>query len=391
VKPTRSIALVVSASIVMCLLGGGLAVKVGAAENGFREVVVFSEVLALVLDNYVDPTDANVLLEGAFEGMLAGLDPHGAYLTPTELAQWKAFRGEGLSAAGFSVLRAGRALQVVAVEAGSSAERAGLAVGDQIRSIDDHPVRDLSLDQSWRRILGAPGSVVTLDVFHATGALRRGRLEIVRGPRVAPAHELRVDRGIAVLRVHELRVLNAAELARELGALQERGVEQLLIDLRNVADADPRAAALLAGLVGKGGVLLQLKSRSGEIVEAVESPVGAAWKGGLTVLVNGATAGGAEALASLVRSDFGGTVLGEATYGLGAEPTLYEMEDGSGLLVSAARWETPGGGRWHGDGLEPDEAVSGQGADYAARLADQLEKAVAQVAARAAAPAPEDA
>jgi carboxyl-terminal processing protease len=99
----------------------------------------------------------------------------------------------------------------------------------------------------------------------------------------------------------------------------------------------------------------------------------------VTALVNGATAGSAEALAGLIQADLGGRVLGETTYGLGAEARLYELGDGSGLLVSAAVWETAAGARWNADGIEPDEVIRGQGADYEARQADQLETALESV------------
>ena len=65
-KPNRSVPLVVSASLVLFLLGGGLAVKVGAEDNSFHQVVVFSEVLSLALDNYVDPLEVEGLLEAAY-------------------------------------------------------------------------------------------------------------------------------------------------------------------------------------------------------------------------------------------------------------------------------------------------------------------------------------
>ena len=158
-KPTRTIPLLLSVSLVLFLLGGGLAVKVGAEENSYHQVVIFSEVLSLVLDNYVDPVEAEKLLNGAYEGMLGGLDAHGAYLTPEELVEWKAYKGAGLADPGISVLQAGRSLQVVAVRPGSSAAEAGVEPGDQIRKVDGRAVREMSLDQSWRLIRGAEGRV----------------------------------------------------------------------------------------------------------------------------------------------------------------------------------------------------------------------------------------
>jgi C-terminal processing protease CtpA/Prc len=54
-------------------------------------------------------------------------------------------------------------------------------------------------------------------------------------------------------------------------------------------------------------------------------------------------------------------VYGETTYGLGAEPRLFELPDGSGLLVSAMLWEAAGGGGWNADGIAPDRALRLEG------------------------------
>jgi carboxyl-terminal processing protease len=376
-KPTRSIALLISVALVLFLIGGGLAVEVGAEENSFHQVVIFSEVLSLVLDNYVDPLEAERLLQGAYEGMLAGLDARGAYLTPEELAAWKNAGDEGdLYDPGLSVLRAGHALQVVAVDPGSPAEEAGLKVGDQIRNIDGRPIRGLSLDQAWRLIRGARGSAVRLDVLHSSEGFRREEMELARAPRTSRPFDLRVERGIAVLRILDPRRIVPGPLAEELDDVHSRGVGSLLVDLRNVADTDPRGVGPAAGLFS-AGPLLHLKDRTGKLLESVESEgAGAAWQGTIAVLVNGATAGSAEAFASVVQSELGGKIVGEATYGLGAEAKLYEMGDGSGLLISAAQWETAGGGSWNGKGVEPDEVIRGRGADYEARQDDQLEQAL---------------
>jgi carboxyl-terminal processing protease len=376
-KPNRSVPLLVSTLLVLFLLVGGLAVKVGAEDNSFHQVVVFSEVLSLVLDNYVDPLEAERLLRSAYEGMLAGLDPHGAYLTPEELAEWKAFDASGLADPGLSVLRAGRSLQVVSVVEGSSAEAAGIEMGDQIRAVDGRPVRDLSIDQSWRMILGAPGSTVKLDLLRSSDGFKREEVELERSRRKARPFTLEVEeRGIAVLRLHDLARVDPESLAEELGDVRSRGVDRLLIDLRNVADIDPRAVAATAGLFSSGSLLV-LKDREGEVLESVESEgAGNAWGGSIAVLVNGATAGSAEALAGLIQEDLGGTVLGEATYGLGAEAKLYEMEGGVGLVVSAASWETAKGASWNGEGIAPDEEIRGRGTDFEGRLSDQYEQAL---------------
>jgi len=215
-----------------------------------------------------------------------------------------------------------------------------------------------------------------LDVLQASEGFRRKELELVRAESTSRAYDLSVDRGIGILRVFDMSRLPVEELAEELDDVRSRGVQGILIDLRNVADTDPRGAVSAMGLFS-GERELRLKDGKGNVVDSIVGKrESAAWSGSIATLVNGATAGSAEALAALIQSDLGGQVLGEATYGLGSEAKLYEMEGGSALLVSAALWETTSGARWNGAGVEPDEVIRGSGNDYEARQADQFRQAL---------------
>jgi len=379
-RTNRFVLLSVSVLVVVFLLGGGLMVRVGAAESSYRQAVLFAEVLSLVMENYVDPVEAHQLLVGAYEGMLGGLDPNGAYLSPEEVAEWKKERPAGWVGAGLTVLKAGRMVQVVAVDVGSSADDAGVQVGDQIRRIDGRPTRDLSLAQSRRLLEGPPGSRVTLDLLRpADGFSREDGVELIRQARHGHSYDLQVRDDVVVLRPLTLHDVELDALSAELAEVAKRGIDQLLLDVRNLADGGPRDAAALAGLfVGEG--TLQLRDPSGRLVDTVR--VGSdhpAWKGDVAVLTNGATADGGEALAVLVRSGRHAKLFGESTYGLGAEARLYELEDGSGLLVSSVLWEADGGKRWNGDGVEPDEVVEGQGDAYADVVRDQLDRVLERV------------
>ena len=94
----------------------------------------------------------------------------------------------------------------------------------------------------------------------------------------------------------------------------------------------------------------------------------------LSVLVNSATAGGAEALAQMLQTEREATIYGESTFGLGAEPELLELDNGAALLVSVALWETVSGDGWNGDGIDPDREVNGEGREIAEAEADQLKQ-----------------
>ena len=136
-KLKRPLLLVASASMVLLLLGGGLAAKVGVSDSPYRQSALFAEVLQLILDNYVDPVESGELLSGAYEGMLGGVDAHGAFLTADELKAWRAERPRNPGDPGCSVLKSGSGLQVVALDPGSPADTAGVKIGDQILNVLD--------------------------------------------------------------------------------------------------------------------------------------------------------------------------------------------------------------------------------------------------------------
>jgi carboxyl-terminal processing protease len=376
-KTSRPLLLFASAVMILLLLGGGFAMRVAATESSYRQAVLFAEVLSRVLETYVDPVEVEQLLEGAYEGMLSGLDPNGAYLTAEEVGEWKLTRKAPQVDPGFTMLKHGRTLQIAAVNPGSPAADAGIIARDHIRSIDGQLVRDLSLEQSRKLLHGGAGSEVTVELLHPADAFRREELQLVRKAGAGRGYDLSVQRGTAVLALHALGDVKRQELSEELDDVRSRGIDRLLLDLRNLADGEPRQVGLYAGMFADGKDL-QLRDRSGRLVETVESPEsGQLWPGSLSVLVNGATAGGAEALALLIQDAEQGLIYGEETYGHGAEAKLFELEDGSGLLVSASVWETVSGERWNIDGVKPDQVVNGEGEDFGAALADQLERVLA--------------
>ncbi len=375
---SRVVLLTASATIVVVLLAGGLGLRVGAAETSYGKVILFSEVLSLVLDNYVDPVAADELITGAYESMLSGLDAHGAYLTPDEVAQWKATPDIASAGPGLAVLKAYGALQVVAVEEGSTADTAGIEAGDQIRTIDGVSLRDLSLEQGLKLLNGPEGTMVTLGLLHPRGEVLRESIDVERRSPSAPAHEIEVVKGAAVLTVRDLARLDEDKLRSDLDGARGEGASALLVDLRNLVEPDNRFGAALVALL-RDRTPLQLKDKDGKVIESLQRD-GAGrelWTGSLGLLTNGATAGAAEAAVALLR-DQGVRVYGEETFGLGAEPKLFELPDGSGLLVSAHIWETDAGTRWNGEGLSPDEEISVEGRAFEAAFEEQRNRAVDQ-------------
>jgi carboxyl-terminal processing protease len=371
-KSSRYVLLSTSIVLAVAMLGSGMAVRVGADDGSYKETVKFAEILSTVMDYYVDELDSGDLMKGAYEGMLGGLDANGAYLTPAEVGRWQSGK-TGAAGPGISILKVGRGVQVVAVAAGSPAAEAGVEIGDHLRLVDSRPTRDLSLLQARRLLQGDPGTEVSLEVLRPGADFESLQFSLVRQVPMDRGYSIDVERGVAVLKITAPGRLDRDEMIVELDDLRSRGVSQLLIDLRNSSEYGPRDITALAGCLGADSEL-RLRDSKGRVVETLTPATGCqAWTGEIALLINGATAGAAEALTRWIHVPEA-SVFGEASYGLGAEPKLYELEDGAGLLVSSARWETIDGESWNETGIEPDTVVEGEGEEYADVQQDQLAK-----------------
>jgi carboxyl-terminal processing protease len=371
----RIVLIVASCLVLVLLAGGGVALRVGAADGSYRDVVLFSEVLSLITDNYVDAVDSEGLLEGAYDGMLSSLDPNGAFLSPEEVRQWKR-PDKGSADPGIIGVKMHGSLSVVFVARDSPAEDAGIVPGDQIRQIGERPVRSLSQEQARRMLRGEPGSSVRIEVLHPMDDFAREELDLQRVPRAYAPYELKVVEGVALLEMRDLARLDVDALAEELDDVRSRKIERLLVDLRVASEGSPRDAARVVEMFATGP-LFRLTDRSGRAVETIDAkrsePV---WSGKVGILVNSLTAGGAEGAALALKSTRDAAVYGETTYGLGAEPELFELPDGSGLIFPTGIWETASGDRWNGTGIEPDHPLRIEGTELREIEEERLRQAL---------------
>ena len=386
-KHSRVALLIVSTVLVLLLVGGGLAFRAGATDKSFHQVSRFEEVFDLVQQNYVDPVNAETLLEGAYEGLLGGLDVNGTYLTPKEVEEWAGPAPDSADP-GILVLKSYGALQVVRVVPGSPAEAAGIERGDQIRRVDGRVLRDVSLEQAVRMLRGKPGSTVTLGLLRLQEGLEREDLAVKRARRTEPPFRLDLHDDTAVLTVNDLGRLVQADLLDALRDPRTKRAARLLLDVRDVVEGTPREAGPLLSLFVSGEIL-RLKEHGGRVIETLSAGKGDTppWSKPVAVLVNGATTGGAEAVARVLQGHRGASVYGESTYGVAAESKLFRLSGGAGFLLPVFLWETVTGATWEGDGVKPDVVLTAERNKEAA--AEQLRRAVEEFgkAARSGGPA----
>lgn len=348
-----AVALVSTLLVGYVLLGNLLGRVLG--DTTYGQLSVFNEVVRFVIDAYVDPVNLDRLMAGARIGLTDALDAESTYLEPED---WKAYQQpakEGDADIGLVLTRRYGYLAVVAPRPDSPAERAGVKSGDYVKTIDGRHTRGVSLPIGERILLGAPGSVVKLEL------LRPGvdpiDVQVVRERlQPQPAKGRVLAEGPGYLKVAEVGPRTADEVRDELLALRRGGAPSLVLDLRDAAFGVPAEGVGLAAVFMQGGVVTKVVGRRIDEESLSADPKKTAWALPLAVLVDAGTAGPAEIVAAAMK-DAGHAVIGQRTSGHAPIQRLLPLSEG-GLVLTIARYVSPKGDVIHGRGVEPTVPVS---------------------------------
>lgn len=352
----RLIVLGVSIPVIAFAIIGGFMSRAMAREDSFAHLRIFSEVLNLIMSNYVEDVNVDRVMQGAMHGLADGLDPDSAYLTPDQLKSYTRADKPALNETGIELTRQ-YYLRVIAARDGSAAAKAGVRPGDYVRAIDGESTRDMSVIEGLRRLSGKPGTKVTLTVLRGNAA-EPHELAIVREA-VAPlgAKGRIAAAGTGYVRIAEFAANTPAEIKREVDALSKQGAQRLVVDLRGTAFGDVETGLAAARLFVKSGTLIIRRDRTQERQTVTATPGDGTIAMPVALLTDNGTSGAAEVFAGALTGNKRASLVGERTLGRAAKQRLVKLPDGSALVLTHLLYLTASGGVINENGLPPDIAV----------------------------------
>ncbi|MBE0696201.1 MAG: PDZ domain-containing protein, partial [Anaerolineaceae bacterium] len=137
-----------------------------APQNTEELFAPFWEVWDLAQKEYVDqPVDQEQMMRGAIRGMLESLgDQHTSYMDPEQYRQANIEMQGDYEGIGAWVDTTGEYLVITSPMPGSPAEKAGLKTGDTIIAVDKEDMTNVDGSLVLRKVLGPAGTPVTLTV-----------------------------------------------------------------------------------------------------------------------------------------------------------------------------------------------------------------------------------
>lgn len=368
----------------------GVAAQGSATPLPRDELQALAAAWSVLNDSLVYKADSKTLIVGAIRGMLRSADPEsGEYYTPEEFAEFKAGPDRSRVAAGVEVRHLDGRYLLTPVD-GGPASAAGVRFEDQLLAVDGVRVRGLTLNQVVRALSGPAGSRVALTVLRETD-LKALEITVERQALQPPGPTVvRAAGGWVVLRASRFLETTLQESVHALQrAWSEQPYRAVVLDLRGcpggLLDAsigmasiflsEEKVVARSHGVAPRSNMTYHASSsfyvrRGADPIAALDPAIR---RLPLVVLVDGATASGAEIVAAALQEHRRAPVIGQRTFGRASIQTVTPLQLG-GIKYTSAYWTSPGGRRLHGSGITPDTLLDNPWDE--ALVADALTRAL---------------
>lgn len=324
-----------------------------------NEVRMFTEALDRIRMSYVEEIDDVTLLENAIRGMLAGLDPHSAYMSGADYDLLQETTSGEFGGLGIEVGRQDGYIRVISPIDDSPAARAGIQAGDLIIEIDNKPLREMSPDEAANMMRGEPGTPVTVTIA------REGQepfdLTIVR--EVIAINSVRsrmLEPGYAYVRISVFRVNTGDELEKEVAKLQTENpaLKGIVLDLRNNPGGVLQAAVGVVDAFVSEGRIVYTKGRVQEgDMEFMATRRNVSDDVPLVVLINGGSASASEIVAGALQDHGRAIIMGTRSFGKGSVQTVLPLDEKRAIKLTTSLYYTPSGRSIQAQGIVPDIIV----------------------------------
>lgn len=337
---------------------GMLGVHAGVEQDGaYRQMRVYAEVLKKIQTDYVTVPNINQVTNGALHGLLDSLDADSSYLTPTEYKIFTERPAAGSDQVGVFVSKRYGYATVVSVVPGSPADKAHLRDGDVIESIAGHSTRELSLAVIRLMLEGKAGTTISMAVVRPFKA-DPDKLTLTRtASTMPPVVEQEYNNGtVLYLKPEELTAARVDDIAAKIRAASNH--QKILLDLRDCYGSDIQQGIRLANFFIKQGTLAMLVGQKHPLQTFTADPAKFLTDAPLAVLVNRGTYGAPEIAAAAIEDLKRGDVVGERTFGEGSVQKAIPLPDGAAILLTVAKYESPGGKKIQDEAVAPTVAVN---------------------------------
>ena len=346
-------------AVVFWTVGSGFYRNLSASgAETYKGLKLFSDVLGLVENNYVDPVDSKELIEKAIQGMVHSLDPHSSLLSPDDFKELQIDTQGEFMGIGVSITMKDGFVTVISPIEGTPAYEAGIKAGDKIIKVNGKATEDLR--QAVKMIRGPKGTEVVVTIARED-VKKPIDFKIIRD--VIPVESVKavvIAPGYGYVWITNFRDNTTDDLVSALGKLESAKIplKGLILDLRDNPGGLLNQAIEVSDLFIEKGTILSIKGRkekNNQIYKATPNKVKRNYP--IVLLINGGSASASEIVAGALQDQKRALIMGTPSFGKGSVQSVEKLRDGYGLKLTIARYYTPSGRSIQAKGIQPDIIV----------------------------------
>ncbi|KAJ4829706.1 Carboxyl-terminal-processing peptidase 3, chloroplastic [Turnera subulata] len=291
------------------------------------------------------------------DGMLSTLgDPFTRIISPKDYQSFRIGSDGNLQGVGMFINiepRTGHLVVMSCVE-GSPAARAGILEGDELIEINGERLDGVDSETAAQKLRGRAGTSVTVKLHSGKDSDTVSSIKEVKLPReyitLSPISSTIIPHRTPDGRVTKTGYVKllafsqsaAADMANTIQEMESEDVHSYILDLRNNPGGLVKAGLDVAQMWLDGDeTLVNTIDRDGNMQPITMVDGHAMTHDPLVVLVNEGSASASEILAGALHDNGRAILVGHRTFGKGKIQSVTELQDGSALFITVAKYLSP--------------------------------------------------
>ena len=332
----------------------------------YEKIDLFSEVLEIIQNEYVEDIDQAEAMDSAINGLLQSLDPYSAYMNPEIFKESQSETSGEFGGLGIEVSMEAGVVKVITPIDDTPASRAGIKAGDYIVKINEEQVRGKTLMEAVNVMRGPVGSSIELTVRRK--GLKKAKIfkitrEIIE---IKSVISKLFDNKVGYLRLRAFNQNSSDQLKKEISKIEKnKKLVGYILDLRNNPGGLLNQAIEITDLFLNDGEIVSTKGRKSRENRKFFAREGDKIKGKpLIVLINNGSASASEIVAGALQDQKRAVLLGESTFGKGSVQSIIPLKNKGALRLTISKYYLPSGKSISEVGVFPDIKIEEEGEEF---------------------------
>lgn len=317
------------------------------SDTGLSQNDKLHQVMQYIESDYVDSVKQQKIIENTINEILQNLDPHSYYIPKKDYHAMNDPLEGNFEGIGIEFRIQEDTVMVVQPIGGGPSEKVGIQAGDRIIAVEGEDItgKEINNRKVIKLLKGPKGTEVNVSIKRNKQpelidfAIQRDKI---------PLHSIdaayMIDSQVGYIKILRFAKTTYDEFKQSVDKLKNRGMQKLVLDLRNNSGGFMQSAIKIADeFLPEDQLIVFTKGKARNRKDFYASSKGELEETSVTVLINEASASASEILAGALQDNDHGTIIGRRSFGKGLVQEGIQWPDGSAMRLTVARYYTPTG------------------------------------------------